>query len=87
VGKKVKGMASKFAQELTEAVQQKSWMTDTADAIDPQLQEVREVLEGLQTHLINTGDAIETHWCDPDDNCNNVCERARALMEKLEVRS
>lgn len=50
------------------------------------LQEVREVLLGLETHALSAGDAAEHHWCKPDGRCSNVCQRARALMETLEVR-
>ncbi len=54
---------------------------------DAELQEVRFVLLGLQTSVIDLGDHIENHWCNPDgDNCNNICERARALLERLRVK-
>jgi hypothetical protein len=56
------------------------------EIVDAELQEVREVLLGLTTHALSAGDAAEDHWCKPDGNCSNVCQRARALMEKLEIK-
>jgi len=51
-----------------------------------ELQEVREVLEGLQTFQMNlSSEGTERHWCQPNGGCNSWCQRAGKLMERLEV--
>lgn len=49
------------------------------------IEEAREVIEGLQTFWIDQGDSnpVEWHWCDPDTDCSDECQRTRALLERL----
>jgi hypothetical protein len=86
-------MASRFAEDLLEKIDQSDGMptaletTEYEDLIDAELHDVREVLEGLQTFQMNLGsEATERHWCQPSGGCNAHCQRARALMEKLELK-
>ena len=77
-------MASQLAESICERYFDKKGGL-LKDAVDVELQEAREVLEGLQTHSIELGDLTEAHWCNPDRDCGENCERARALFERLRV--
>jgi hypothetical protein len=73
-----------MASELAKKIYQLEW--SQIDVIDTELQEVREVLEGFHN----------SHgcWCPSGDDyqfkppyvCGENCQRARALMEKLEIK-
>lgn len=84
-------MASKFATELIRTVlDAKDVLVE--DTLDAELQEVREVLEGLATkrYASFTGQYC---WCDvpgtatrPEgDTHTEKCQRARQLAERLRV--
>jgi hypothetical protein len=51
--------------------------------VDAELQEVRDVLEGIRG-FYGTNDC----WCDSEDNAPHYghCQRARELMKRLEVK-
>jgi hypothetical protein len=73
-------MASEFAVDLAEKVLMESH-AETVRHVDAELQEVRSVLDSLrQSHDC---------WCVATwkGAHDGRCQRARALMEKLEVRS
>lgn len=82
-------IASEFARDLAATAQGLSVKSAAAD-IDAELQEVREALDGLR--MGNSKD--RGCWCienplrtrEPDYKHGKRCQRARALMEKLEVR-
>lgn len=80
-------MVSKFAEALyTKQLEQRDGTL--AELVDAELQEVRQVLEGLSTWIQSDGEAgtLTSHWCTVEDGCGAACQRARALMEKLEIR-
>jgi hypothetical protein len=55
--------------------------------LDAELQEVRCVLKSLATISSKPiGGQWGFHWHDPFGECDARCQRARALMERLEVR-
>lgn len=83
-------MASELAKQITEAILQKSWLTNTAEAVDTKLWEVWSVLDGLRTSkrtqcwcavLPNGEVSIHNATGEHDSRC----ERARDLMERLRV--
>lgn len=79
-------MTSEPAKKIALAV-----LTTDADqpssevAIDSELAEVREVLEGIITCVFDEGAGSVMHWCDPEDTCNDACQRARSLYDKLRI--
>lgn len=83
-------MASQLAIEIVKTVDDEGYYDRPAagEDVDGKLAEVREVLEGLQTFWIDQGDEtpVEWHWCDPDTDCADECQRARALYEKLVIK-
>lgn len=55
-----------------------------ADRFDVQLQEVREVLVGLQQRvLLEDNNDAGPCWCDYDQGHEYACQRARALYRRL----
>ena len=74
-----------MASELAKKIYQLEW--SQIDVIDAELQEVRQVLIELQTGTVDLGEGHEElHWCQPLGECDSRCQRARDLMEKLEVK-
>ena len=82
-------MASKFATELSAKLTSgvpENVLERGRGIIDAELQEVREVLEAIQTNRYGDG-----CWCDVEvrrgpqnaDRHTEACQRARDLMEKL----
>jgi hypothetical protein len=81
-----------MASELALAIAKRNKeTTETVGALrlandaDAELQEVREVLDGLSTSVIDDGSSVETHWCNPEEDCTDDCQRARQLAERLRV--
>jgi hypothetical protein len=74
-------MASEFAETINEAYFQNTEGALLRNVIDAELHEVREVLYGLR------GRYVKNCWCDAGDDAEHYvsCQRARALMGKLEV--
>jgi len=74
-------MASELAEKIERVIGGRT--PELAPAIiDAELQEVREVLAGLRhQHLLDC-------WCDAgeEDDHKDSCNRARALLSKLEVK-
>jgi hypothetical protein len=72
-----------MASELAKKIYQLEW--GQIDVIDAELQEVREVLRGLSTYTTSPCYCARPPL-SVDGEHEAVCQRARALMEKLEVR-
>ena len=56
-----------------------------ANDADAELQEVREVLNGLRTWFETDGSYGTIHWCNPDEAHGPDCERAQRLHQRLRV--
>lgn len=55
-----------------------------ARGVDAELKETRETLRSLQTFVMDLGDSVERHWCQPDSECDGVCRQIDMLISNLE---
>jgi hypothetical protein len=82
-------MASKFALQVAERHFETTKTIGAqrlADNVDAALQEVWAVLEGLRNSHGCWCHATEEYEFKPPFVCGEQCQRARALMEKLELK-
>ena len=75
-------IAANVAISLGRRVLDSDEIEKCARGVDAELREVRDVLDGLR------GRYVKNCWCSAGDDAEHYvsCQRARALMEKLELK-